>query len=54
MSRKDYIKFAEMVRFLDLDDNDKAKVARDLCEIFQGDNPRFDRDRFLRAAKVLK
>lgn len=49
MSRKHYVKFAEMVKFLNLDIKDKAEVANEMADIFAGDNSRFDRGRFLTA-----
>jgi hypothetical protein len=47
MSRRDYIRFAEMVRdagYLTADA--RGRLISDLLEIFKADNPRFDSDRF--------
>ena len=35
-------------------ENEIANIARDLAGYFGQENPRFDRDRFLRAAGVIK
>lgn len=57
MTKKDYIKFAEMMKRLRKGSvyiNDKAviqavDVERELAAIFMSDNDRFDRDRFFKA-----
>ena len=63
MSKKDYIKFAQMIKarveLLPLHhDNEFAlfsrcneiiNIAVNLANIFQDDNPQFDRERFLKA-----
>jgi len=60
MTKKDYQKFADMFRHeLILEnegsDADKAiwRIIGNVADLFQVDNPRFDRDRFLRACDVL-
>lgn len=61
MSRKDYIKIAVAIN--EVGDNDSSSwspdywvslrlVALRLCEYFQENNPRFDRERFLAACGV--
>lgn len=61
MSKKDYIKFAAMIKermpeakqlirpdsFIMLDE-----IARAMADIFQDDNPNFNRDRFLKACGI--
>lgn len=57
MTKKDYEKFAEMfrgLRFVAKDDdypltNEELldRVIGEAADVFQGDNPRFDRKRFL-------
>lgn len=56
MSRKDYVKFARVLNKLcgldDLDDQDEGMlglVVGEVADIFQDDNERFDRERFLDA-----
>ncbi len=51
MTRKDYILLAEAVARL-ADSADKASVVHAIAYALASDNPRFDRDRFLRAAGV--
>lgn len=54
MSKKDYVKFAEMFKEQKGKENGQAVLA-DLiwgaCELFAQDNPNFDRERFLAACK---
>ena len=62
MTRKDYIKFAEMLKNIDtvgLDSDDtfsredtRRDIAMGMCRIFAEDNPNFDRDKFLTAAEI--
>ena len=64
MTRKDYIKFAELLRELRPTVNPEAsdeayatiltldEVAKGMCRIFAQDNGNFDRNRFLTAAGV--
>lgn len=55
MTRKDYVKFAEMVSSYLLDPHDRDTsplvvagfLALRMADIFEDDNPRFDRERFL-------
>ena len=58
MTKKDYVKFANRIRsqIQDAEDecNDYARqsairTANDAAGIFAADNPRFDRERFLKA-----
>lgn len=55
MTRKDYIKFAEMFRELDkYMAGEQAKaflevVVEKACKVFVEDNPRFNKDRFFQA-----
>ena len=58
MTRKDYIVFAEMLKhrlnWLGADDNAGRAVVLgltgEIADIFERENPRFDRERFYRAA----
>ena len=64
MTKKDYCKFAEMVKYnlgnAGMADGlhaaahavGVADVARGMCDIFKADNPRFDRERFLKACGI--
>lgn len=59
MTRKDYVliasTFAKFQKIQDLDQTINwtgADLARNLADVLQGDNPRFDRDRFLVACGV--
>jgi len=60
MSRKDYVKFAEMLRGLPDGMSHTRHVVywtdvRDrIADIFAVDNPRFDRERFEKACKGEK
>lgn len=50
MSKKDYIAIADAVETytgITPEDGDFALLARDLADIFERDNPLFDRARFL-------
>ena len=59
LSRKDYKAIAEIIanRFIDIADtaagfavrNNIDIIARKLADYFAADNPRFDRDRFMKA-----
>lgn len=54
MTRKDYIAAARLIKEFDKDGNfsrkvDKKNIMVFLSEFFQKDNPRFDKNRFLRA-----
>ncbi len=58
MSKKDYIKFAQMFK----EQKDKAltleavaqitEIVKESADIFKADNPNFSRDRFLKACGV--
>ena len=64
MTRKDYIKFATLIKShecpggANLDrlggwNQSRNELAERMCEwIFESDNPNFDRDRFLKACGV--
>ena len=59
MTRKDYVliadTFAKFQKIQDLDQTINwtgADLARNLADVLQGDNPRFDRARFLVACGV--
>jgi len=54
MSRKDYVKFAEMLRTIPLEGPALCfwKDVRDrIADIFAADNPNFDRERFEKACQ---
>lgn len=49
MTRKDYVKIAEALRLaIGLDD-----AIERIAVVMKEDNPRFDRDRFLRAVGII-
>ena len=53
MTKKEYIKFAKLLKWF-AEDNDSGQVSLDTvvsltADIFQEDNPRFDRTRFFNA-----
>jgi hypothetical protein len=56
MTRKDYQLIAEVFanfgKMIELNETIGADIARDLADALQGDNPRFDRARFLDACGV--
>lgn len=61
MTRKDYIKFAEMIQWIDrVRRSGSITVPHDTLELFKSqiigilarDNPRFDRKKFLRACEL--
>jgi hypothetical protein len=56
MTRKDYQLIAEVFanfgQMIELEETIGADIARNLADALQGDNPRFDRDRFLVACGV--
>ena len=49
MTRQHFQKIAETIKFLDLPDEHKRKVANDLADMCASTNGRFDRQRFLTA-----
>lgn len=56
MTKKDYIKLARAIKTNTLTDTNGVQFISsvggfldDLCQILEDDNPRFDRDRFLKA-----
>jgi hypothetical protein len=56
MSRKDYVAFARLVNMLraegELSLNGAVAMAVGMADVFAGDNPRFDRGRFLAACDL--
>jgi hypothetical protein len=46
LSRKYYVAIAQILR----DSENKDQIAKGLVQLFKSDNPRFDTDRFMRAA----
>lgn len=58
MTRKDYVAIAQIiqnVRYLvdrDGESDHIAEVARQLANYMRGDNPRFDRSRFMQACGI--
>ena len=57
MSKKDYVKFAEVIRVAKQRDYEiGAQVLRffeiEIADLFAADNPRFDRERFAKACEV--
>lgn len=56
MTRKDYQLIAEVFanfgQIIELEETIGADLARNLADALQGDNPRFDRARFLTACGV--
>lgn len=53
MSRKDYEKFAQMMRQTDdLNEEQRLTMANRIATIFALDNPNFDRHRFITACGV--
>jgi hypothetical protein len=56
MTRKDYQLIAEVFanfgQMIELEETIGADIARNLADALQGDNPRFDRARFLTACGV--
>ena len=59
MTRKDYVKFAEMLARVRLQAQDKHvefnyginRMQVEIADIFASDNPRFDRERFYEACE---
>ena len=54
MTRKDYVRFAYLLNsihhgFPNLDIDAKRFLVNNMCEIFETDNPRFDRTKFKEA-----
>jgi len=56
MTRKDYQLIAEVFanfgQMIELEETIGAEIARELANVLQNDNPRFDRARFLDACGV--
>lgn len=52
MTKKDYIKAAEIVKFHQGSKTVKVALAHAFVEFFKGSNPRFDKERFLTAAGI--
>lgn len=52
MSRKDYVKFAQMMRQADdLTEKQRNTMANRMATVFALDNPNFDRVRFISACE---
>jgi hypothetical protein len=49
LTKKDFIRVAEILRTLKLSDSDKRVVTLEFIAWFKEQNPRFDRDRFMKA-----
>lgn len=55
MSRKDYEKFAQMMRQTDdLTDEQRTTMANRMATVFALDNPNFSRTRFIEACEAKK
>jgi len=53
MTRKDYVKIAEVIATAWMDSQDtRESLASDFADMLEADNPNFNRDRFLKAAGV--
>lgn len=52
MSRKDYVKTAAIIKGLILTHSEKEPIAQQFADMFEDDNPHFDRDRFMAACGV--
>lgn len=53
MSRKDYVGAARIIKGLLLTYVEKEPIAQQFADLFEQDNPNFDRDRFLKACGVV-
>lgn len=49
MTKKDYIRAAEIIRKTNAKGKARDTMIASFAVFFQGDNPRFDRDRFILA-----
>lgn len=49
MTKKHYIQIAVILRWSIADPYDRSVVARQMADMFQKENPRFDRDKFYNA-----
>lgn len=53
MSRKDYVKFAQMMcQIRDLTEEQRTTMANRIATVFALDNPNFNRVRFINACNV--
>lgn len=52
MSRKDYVKIAEVIKWQLLPHKDKVVLAHSFADMLQADNPNFKRETFLKACGV--
>jgi hypothetical protein len=50
MSKKDFEKFAEAIRFAPVSQSARLVMAKEIAQVLKGSNPRFDTDRFIAAA----
>jgi hypothetical protein len=53
MTRKDYIKTAEILFMFQhaMSVDAHQQLVEEFCDMFQNDNPNFDRERFAKAAR---
>lgn len=54
MTKKHFVAFADAVKFSDVDDAVKVAMAKMVADVAASFNGRFDRDKFFRAAGVVK
>lgn len=52
MSKKDYVKFAEIISKSSLTLEQKERLANEFAKVFADDNERFNREKFLEACMV--
>jgi hypothetical protein len=52
MTRKDYVKIANILKSTDLEDHQRASLAVSFASVCKEDNSNFSSDRFLRACGV--
>jgi hypothetical protein len=53
MTKKDYIRAAEIIRAAEMTKHERALMVSAFCELFRGDNPRFDDARFIAACDPI-
>ena len=52
MSRKDYVSIAEVIKASAESDDPREYIARNVADVLEQDNPRFDRARFMVACGI--
>ena len=52
MTRKHYIQFAKLIKSSNRFNHTKDRFIKDLIRYFELQNPRFDKDRFLKASDL--